>query len=81
MNVKLNAVMAGQTLQLLIQDVGTVLRMRSMISGTDAPVRNDCMPKKYELKTGVKRSWFTVTLKYIVSVLHGAGRGSESSIP
>lgn len=61
MYVKLNAVIAGQTLQLLIQLVGTVFFMRSMISGIDAPESRLCMPKKYELKSGVKRAWFTTT--------------------
>ena len=52
--VKLNAVTTGHTLQLLIQLVGTVCFIRSMISGIVAPLRRDCMPKKYELKIGVK---------------------------
>lgn len=46
MYVKLNAVTAGHTLQLLIQLVGTVFLMRSMISEADAPDNKDCMPKK-----------------------------------
>lgn len=59
--VKLNAVIAGHTLQLLIQLVGTVFFMRSITSGIVAPERRDCMPKKYELKMGVKKAWFTTT--------------------
>jgi hypothetical protein len=44
--VKLNAVIAGHTLQELIQLVGTVFFMRSIISEMDAPESRDCMPKK-----------------------------------
>jgi hypothetical protein len=42
----MKAVIAGQILQLLIHEVGTVFFMRSMISGGVAPERKDCMPKK-----------------------------------
>jgi hypothetical protein len=61
MYVKLNAVIAGHTLQLLIQLVGTVFFMRSTHSERDAPESRLCMPKKYELKIGVKKAWFTRT--------------------
>lgn len=60
-NVKLNAVTAGQSLQLLIMDVGTVLFIRSQISGSVSPESSDCIPKKYVLNIGVKQIWFTVT--------------------
>jgi len=59
--VKLNAVTAGQSLRLLIMEGGTVRFIRSQISGSDSPVNNDCMPKKYELFIGVKRAWLTTT--------------------
>jgi len=45
-NVKLNAVTAGQSLQLLTNEVGTVLVIRSHTSGRESPDRSDCMPKK-----------------------------------
>jgi len=60
-NVKLNAVTAGQSLTLLIMDVGTVLFIRSQTSASVSPDSNDCIPKKYVLNMGVKQSWFTVT--------------------
>jgi len=59
--VKLKAVTAGQSLQLLYQLVGTVFLMRSRISGRVAPERSDCMPKKYELNKGVKKAWLMKT--------------------
>jgi hypothetical protein len=61
MKANMKAVTAGQILQLLIHDMGTVFLMRSATSGSVAPERKDCMPKKYELKKGVKRSWLMVT--------------------
>ena len=51
----------GQSLQLLIQLVGTVFLMRSMQSASVAPLRRDCIPKKYELKRGVKKAWLMKT--------------------
>lgn len=44
--VKLNAVTAGHNLQLLMKEVGTVLRIRSQTSGRESPERKDCIPKK-----------------------------------
>lgn len=61
-NVKLNAVTAGQSLQLLIILVGTVRLILSQTAGRLSPERSDCMPKKYVLNMGVKQNWFTVTL-------------------
>jgi hypothetical protein len=63
MNANMKAVTAGQILQLLIHDMGTVFLMRSATSGSVAPERKDCMPKKYELKKGVKSSWLMVTFR------------------
>ena len=38
--------------------------VRSTISSNEAPARSVCMPKKYELKIGVKRSWLTTTFDH-----------------
>jgi hypothetical protein len=62
-NANMNAVTAGHSLQLLIQETGTVFFIRSMVSGMVMPVSSDCMPKKYELNKGVKVSWLTATCK------------------
>lgn len=62
MNVKENAVTAGQSLQLLSMEMGTVRVIRSQTWGRLSPERRDCMPKKYVLKIGVKQIWFTMTL-------------------
>lgn len=61
MTAKEKAVTAGQSLQLFSHETGTVCLMRSMVSEMLMPVRSDCMPKKYELNKGVKRSWFIAT--------------------
>lgn len=61
MNVKLKAVTAGQSLALLIIDVGTVLLILSQTSGSESPDNSDCIPKKYVLNIGGKRIWLTVT--------------------
>jgi len=44
--VKLNAVTAGQSLQLLIIDVGTVRLILSQTCESESPERKLCMPKK-----------------------------------
>ena len=62
MNENENAVTAGQSLQLFMKDTGTVRWIRSQASASESPERSDCMPKKYELKMGVKASWLTMTL-------------------
>lgn len=61
MNVKLNAVTAGHSLQLFNMEVGTVLLTLSQTSSRESPERRDCMPKKYVLSIGVKQAWLTVT--------------------
>jgi hypothetical protein len=61
MNAKVKAVTAGQSLHELRQLTGTVLVMRSQVSGNLAPESNACIPKKYVLKTGVKQIWLTTT--------------------
>lgn len=61
-NVKLNAVTAGHNLQLFTKLIGTVLLIRSQTSGRVSPDNRACIPKKYELKSGVNASWLTTTL-------------------
>lgn len=71
MNVKLNAVTAGQSLQLFFMEVGTVRLIRSQTSDSESPDRKDCMPKKYVLNKGVNITWLTTTLVKRERILDG----------
>ena len=56
MKAKLKAVTAGHSLREFFILVGTAFRILSMIPDGCSPVRIACIPKKYVLKTGVKRA-------------------------
>ncbi|CRK16105.1 hypothetical protein BN1723_002278 [Verticillium longisporum] len=52
----------GHSLHELTMLVGTVRRIRSTTCSRLSPARNACIPKKYELNSGVKHVWLTMIL-------------------